>query len=66
MAKGNLIIPRQNSITGCSLTSYPGQIIIIIIIILGNVSTHRHKDINWPGRIERHNQQQADKGPLLS
>ena len=33
VAKGNLIRPRRNSTTGCSLTSYPGRIIIIIIII---------------------------------
>ena len=33
-AKGNLIIPRRNSTTGCSLMSYPGQIIIIIIIFV--------------------------------
>ena len=33
-AKGNLIIPRRNSTTGCSFTSYPGQIFIIIIIII--------------------------------
>ena len=33
VAKGNLIIPRRNSTTGCSFMSYPGQIIIIIIII---------------------------------
>ena len=32
-AKGNLIIPRRNSTTGCSLMSYPGHIIIIIITI---------------------------------
>ena len=30
VAKGNLILPRRNSTTGCSLWSYPGQIIIII------------------------------------
>jgi len=28
-AKGNLIIPRRNSTTGCSFMSYPGQIIIM-------------------------------------
>ena len=32
VAKGNLIIPRRNSTTGCSFISYPGQIIIIIIM----------------------------------
>ena len=26
MAKGNLIIPRRNSTTGCSLASYPGHV----------------------------------------
>ena len=25
MAKGNLIIPRRNSTTGCCLASYPGE-----------------------------------------
>ena len=30
VAKGNLIIPRRNSTTGCSFMSYPGQIIIIV------------------------------------
>ena len=34
VAKGNLIIPRRNSTTGCSLMSYPGRFIIIIIIII--------------------------------
>ena len=33
-AKSNLIIPGRNSTTGCSLMSYPGQIIITIIIII--------------------------------
>ena len=32
VAKGNLILPRRNSTTGCSLKSYPGPIIIIIIM----------------------------------
>ena len=35
-AKGNLIIPRRNSTTGCSLTSYPGQILYIIIMMTIN------------------------------
>ena len=34
MAKGNLIRPRRNSTTGCSLKSYPGLFIIIRIIII--------------------------------
>ena len=34
MAKGNLILPRRNSIIGCSLTSYPGKIIVFVIIMI--------------------------------
>ena len=34
VAKGNLILPRRNSATGCSFMSYPGRIIIITIIII--------------------------------
>ena len=33
-AKGNLIIPRRNSATGCSFMSYPGRSIIIIMAII--------------------------------
>ena len=33
-AKGNLIIPRRNSTTGCSLMSYPGRIIPRILLLL--------------------------------
>ena len=33
-AKGNLIIPRRNSATGCSFMSYPGRIIIIITVVI--------------------------------
>ena len=41
MAKGNLIIPHQNSTTGCSFMSYPGHIIIIIIIIIVALGQHQ-------------------------
>ena len=34
VAKGNLILPRQNPTTGCSLKSCPGHMIIIIITII--------------------------------
>ena len=41
MAKGNLIIPRRNSKTGCSLKSYPEQIIIIINTIIFIIDTEQ-------------------------
>ena len=37
-AKGNLIIPRRNSTTGCSLTSYPGQFLLLLLSLLFFVS----------------------------
>ena len=40
VAKGNLIIPRQNSTTGYSLESYPGHIIIMCLF-------HRSVLISW-------------------
>ena len=38
-AKGNLIIPRRNSTTGCSLMSYPGHLMsypghLLLLLIL--------------------------------
>ena len=39
-AKGNLIIPRRNSATGCSFMSCPGHRFIIIIIIIMFCSAH--------------------------
>ena len=33
VAKGNLIIPRRNSITGCSFMSYPGQLLLLLLLL---------------------------------
>jgi len=30
-AKGNLIIPHRNSTTGCSLMSYPGRLLLLLL-----------------------------------
>ena len=32
-AKGNFIIPRRNSTTGCSLLSYPGRLLLLLLSI---------------------------------
>ena len=32
VAKGNLIIPRRNSTTGCSFVSYPGQLLLLCCV----------------------------------